>query len=96
MDVATLHPNPMRHRGLPRLRWPNHFSWPAWPPLLVLGLSVIASVTLIGACMAMLSPDAEAGGRWAAPVPEVVAPAVANQLPPSASRNTRVRSASAG
>jgi hypothetical protein len=55
---------------------------------------VIASVTLIGACMAMLSPEAEASGRWAAPVPEA-APA-ANQLPPSASRNTRVRSASAG
>lgn len=93
MDVATLHPNPMRHRGLPRLRRPHFF---VWPPLLVLGLSVVASVTLIGACMAMLSPEAEAGGRRAAPVPEVVAPAVADQLPPSASRNTRVRSASAG
>jgi hypothetical protein len=94
MNVATLHSNPMRHRGLPRLRWPHFFVWPTWPPLLVLGLSVIASVTLIGACMAMLSPEAEAGGRWAAPLPEA-APA-ANQLPPSASRNARVRSASAG
>lgn len=95
MDVATLHPNPMRHRGLPRLRWPHSFSWPAWPPLLVLGLSVIASVTLIGACMAMLSPEAEAGARWAAPVHGAGA-AAAIQLPPSASRNTRVRSSSAG
>ena len=69
MDVATLHPHPMRHRSLPRLRWPHFFVWPAWPPLLVLGLSVIASVTLIGACMAMLSPEAEAVGRWADPVP---------------------------
>lgn len=94
MDVANLHSNFMRHRGLPRLRWPSFFTWPAWPPLLVLGLSVIASVTLIGACMAMLSPEAEAGSRWAAPLPGV-APA-ATQLPPSASRNTRVRSASAG
>ncbi|MFZ5547742.1 MAG: hypothetical protein ACOZJX_03535 [Pseudomonadota bacterium] len=85
----------MRHRSLPRLRWPHFFVWPAWPPLLVLGLSVMASVTLIGACMAMLSPEAEAGGRWATPEPGAATPA-ATQLPPSASRNTRVRSASAG
>lgn len=32
-----------------------------WAPLLVLGLSVLASVVLISACMAMMSPEAEAG-----------------------------------
>lgn len=33
---------------------------PSWAPLLVLGLSVIASVALISACMAMLSPEGDA------------------------------------
>lgn len=35
----------------------------AWPPLLVLGLSVIASVVLISACMAMIPPEAGAAAR---------------------------------
>jgi hypothetical protein len=37
----------------------------SWSPLLVLGGSVVASVALIGACMAMIAPDAQVE----APVP---------------------------
>ena len=51
--------------------------WLALSPLLMLGGSVIASVVLISACMAMLAPEAEAssnGGLNAArPLPVVVA-----------------------
>lgn len=72
---------------------------PAWAPLLVLGLSVLASVTLIGAGMALLPSEPESAARstsargGAAPGG---AAQPAGQFPPSASRNTRVRSASAG
>jgi hypothetical protein len=44
---------------------PNHTlhrpgRWLAWSPLLVLGVSVMASVILISAGMAMISPEADA------------------------------------
>ena len=32
----------------------------SWSPLLVLGGSVVASVALIGACMAMIAPETQA------------------------------------
>jgi len=38
-------------------------AWLTWSPLLMLGGSVIASVVLISACMAMISPDAEASSN---------------------------------
>ena len=37
----------------------RHDSSNSWSPLLVLGASVVASVALIGACMAMIAPDAQ-------------------------------------
>ena len=52
-------------------------TWLTWSPLLMLGGSVIASVVLISACMAMLSPEAEASANGdlsaARPLPLVVA-----------------------
>lgn len=52
-------------------------TWLTWSPLLMLGGSVIASVLLISACMAMLSPEAEAssneGLSAARPLPVMVA-----------------------
>lgn len=50
--------------------------WLTWSPLLMLGVSVMASVVLISACMAMISPEAEAssiGLAGARPAPVVVA-----------------------
>ena len=37
----------------------RHDSSNPWSPLLVLGGSVVASVALIGACMAMIAPDTQ-------------------------------------
>jgi hypothetical protein len=73
------------------------FSRPAWVPLLVLGLSVLASVTLIGTGMALLPAEAPAAARGASAQagPGHKGPGD-TQFPASASRNTRVRSASAG
>ncbi len=52
-------------------------TWLTWSPLLMLGGSVIASVVLISACMAVLSPEAEASSNTglaaARPLPLVVA-----------------------
>ncbi|HEV8689105.1 MAG TPA: hypothetical protein VGQ91_02320 [Ideonella sp.] len=48
----------MRHFFQDKARHPAQ--GPSWSPLLVLGLSVMASVVLISACMAMMSPEAEA------------------------------------
>lgn len=50
--------------------------WLTWSPLLMLGVSVMASVVLISACMAMMSPEAEASSNGLAagrPAPVVVA-----------------------
>lgn len=50
--------------------------WLTWSPLLMLGVSVMASVVLISACMAMIAPEAEAssiGLVAAKPAPVVVA-----------------------
>lgn len=53
----------------PLMRTPRHPEprrpglWLSWSPLLVLGLSVIASVVLISACMAMIAPEADAATR---------------------------------
>ena len=50
--------------------------WLTWSPLLMLGVSVMASVVLISACMAMMSPEADAsphGLGAARPAPVVVA-----------------------
>lgn len=50
--------------------------WLTWSPLLMLGVSVMASVVLISACMAMISPEAEASSNGlvgARPAPVVVA-----------------------
>jgi hypothetical protein len=49
-------PKPLRRHGSPS----------SWSPLLVLGGSVVASVTLIGACMAMIAPEAEGRAAVAA------------------------------
>ena len=52
-------------------------AWLTWSPLLMLGGSVIASVVLISAGMAMMSPEAEASSNGdltaARPLPLVVA-----------------------
>jgi hypothetical protein len=47
--LSDLHSKPQRRHG----------SSNSWSPLLVLGGSVVASVALIGACMAMIAPDAQ-------------------------------------
>lgn len=50
--------------------------WLTWSPLLMLGVSVMASVVLISACMVMISPEAEASSNSLAsarPAPVVVA-----------------------
>jgi hypothetical protein len=47
--LSDLHSKPHRRHGSPN----------SWSPLLVLGASVVASVALIGACMAMIAPDAQ-------------------------------------
>jgi hypothetical protein len=50
--------------------------WLTWSPLLMLGVSVMASVVLISACMAMMSPEAEASSNGLTagrPAPVVVA-----------------------
>jgi hypothetical protein len=50
--------------------------WLTWSPLLMLGVSVMASVVLISAGMAMMSPEAEASSisvTVARPAPVVVA-----------------------
>jgi len=56
---------------------PHRFAvWLTWSPLLMLGVSVMASVVLISACMAMMSPEAEASSNGlvvARPAPVVVA-----------------------
>jgi hypothetical protein len=93
MVVATFFlSSPMRHREPDPSR-------PAWAPLLVLGLSVLASVTFISAGMALVHPEPETVARGtsahAGAAPGEAGPMPA-QFPPSASRNTRVRSASAG
>jgi hypothetical protein len=89
MQHPTQHPLQHSTPDLPR---------PAWAPLLVLGLSVLASVTLIGAGMALLPSEPESAARStsarAGAAPGAGQPPA--QFPPSASRNTRVRSASAG
>jgi hypothetical protein len=51
-------------------------TWLTWSPLLMLGVSVMASVVLISTCMAMMSPEAEAsstGLSASRPAPVVVA-----------------------
>ncbi|WP_374675478.1 hypothetical protein [Ideonella sp.] len=39
---------------------------PAWGPLLLLGLSVVASVGLLGACLSVLADEALPPGRLVA------------------------------
>ena len=64
----------LRPKLLVAMRNPLHDRFPErFPPLLVLGASVLAAVLLISACIAMLGPDVERAVQR--PIPVAVAQA---------------------